>query len=331
MPDGQGVLILGERVDGKLDPVSTELLGHGRKLADALGEPLSIAILGQDLDAICQEAIAFGADKAYAVTDPLLKEFQVDAFLAALAQLCQAHPARIILAAKTPVGSEVTPRLAFRLGTGLLQDCLEVRVDASSKGLVANRPVYGGNCVATVVSATYPMMAIIRPKTGDPLARDGARRGEVEAFTPRLEPSVVKSKTLQRTLQVQEGIRLEEASIVVSGGRGLGGPDPFYNELKELAKLLGAAQGASRAAVDAGWVPHSYQVGLTGVTIAPNVYITVGISGASQHMAGCSGSKFIVAINRDKEATIFKEARYGVVGDWKKVLPAFIEQIREIK
>ncbi|MDO8751513.1 MAG: electron transfer flavoprotein subunit alpha/FixB family protein [Dehalococcoidia bacterium] len=330
MADRQGVLVIGEVANGKLEASSTEMLAHGRKLADSVKEPLSIALLGQDLGALPKEAIAFGADKVYAVTDPLLKEYQVDAYLAAITKLAQQHSPRIVLLAKGPIGSEVGPRLAFRLDTGVIQDCVEVKIDAE-KRLTANRPVYGGNCTATVTSFGEPMMAIVRPKTGDPLARNDGRHGEVVAFSPRLEASVVKSRVVTRVEQPQAGIRLEEAAIVVSGGRGLGSAAPFSNEIKELADLLGAAIGASRAVVDAGWITHDHQVGLTGVTITPNLYITVGISGASQHMAGCLGSKAIIAINRDSDAVIFNDCRYGVVGDWKKVLPAFIQQIKAMK
>ena len=331
MADAQGVLIVGETSDGQLDQTSVELLAHGRKLADTLGEQLAIALLGQDPGNLSKEAIAFGADKVYAVTDPLLNEYQVDAYLAALTNLSQDQSPRIILLAKTTTGSEVGPRLAFRLNAGLAQDCLEVSVDPAGKRLIGNRPVFGGNCMASVACSGEPMMAVIRPKTGDPLERDDARQGEVVTVTPSLDPSIIKNRVLERVEEAHEGIRIEDAAIVVSGGRGLGGPEPFTTELQELADVLGAAVGASRAAVDAGWVPYSYQVGLTGKSITPDLYITVGISGASQHMAGCSGAKVIVAINKDADANIFKDARYGVAGDWKKVLGAFTQQVRELK
>tara|TARA_B100001971_G_C17783605_1_gene330981 strand:- start:23 stop:547 length:525 start_codon:yes stop_codon:yes gene_type:complete len=174
-------------------------------------------------------------------------------------------------------------------------------------------------------------MAVIRGKTTDPLERDDSRQGEVEAVSPGIDASIIKYQVLETVTEEREGIRLEDASIVISGGRGLGGPEPFENELKELADLLGAAMGASRAAVDIGWVPYSYQIGLTGKSIAPDLYITIGISGASQHMAGCSGARVVVAINRDLNANIFQEASYGVAAEWQKVLPAFIQQVRELQ
>ncbi len=236
---------------------------------------------------------------------------------------------RVVLIGRTNQGRELAPRLAFRLGVGLAQDCLEVSVDSASKTLFANRPVYGGNAVA-VVSCNYtPQVAAIRPKVYEPLEPDASRQGQVVSFPVELDLAQARSRVVDVVTEESEGIKLEEARIVVSGGRGLGGPEPFQ-DLEQLAKALGGAVGASRAAVDSGWVPSSYQVGLTGKTITPEVYITVAISGASQHMAGCSGAKVIVAINKDAEANIFKEARYGVVGDWKEIVPAFTEAVREL-
>ncbi len=330
MADGQGVLVAGEVAGGQLQDSTKELLAHGRKLADALGESLSVALLGQDLGDLPKEAIAFGADKVYATTNPLLDGTHPEADLAALTKLAQDNAPRVILVAKSPLGVEIGPRLAFRLGTGLAQDCMEVNVDDQQR-LTANRPVFGGNCMATVVCTGSPSMAVIRGKTTDPLERDDSRQGEVEAVSPGIDASIIKYQVLETVTEEREGIRLEDASIVISGGRGLGGPEPFENELKELADLLGAAMGASRAAVDIGWVPYSYQIGLTGKSIAPDLYITIGISGASQHMAGCSGARVVVAINRDLNANIFQEASYGVAAEWQKVLPAFIQQVRELQ
>ena len=330
MADPQGVLIVGEVTNGQLDETTKELLAHGRNVADKLGEHLSVALLGENLGELPKEAIAFGADTVYVVADPLLKEFQVDVHLAALAKVSQEHSPRVILLAKTQVGSEVGPRLAFRLDTGLVQDCTEVSLDLEAKRLLGHRPIFGGNCTAVVACSWEPMMAVIRPKAAEPLERDDIRQGEVVTVLPGLDPSIAKNRVVERVQEKQAGLRVEDAAIVIAGGRGLGGPDPFFGELQHLADMLGAAVGGTRAVVDAGWVPYSYQIGLTGKTITPDLYITVGISGASQHMAGCRGAKVIVAINRDAECNIFKEARYGVVGDWTKVLTAFTEQIREL-
>ena len=329
MAEGSGVLIAGEIQNGQLSQSTKELLAHGRRLADELGEGLAVALLGDDVGDSPKEAIAFGADKVYAVTDPLLKDGSPEAYLAAMHKVGSENPPRILLFGKTDVGREVGPRLAYRLDTVAAQDCLELRME--EKQLRAVRPVYGGNCMATLAFSGTPMVAIVRGKTTDPLERDDSRQGETVAVAAALDPSTVKVKVVERVEEAPEGVRLEDAVIVVSGGRGLGGPEPFFAELQELADALGAPVGASRAVVDAGWVPYSYQVGLTGKTITPDLYITVGISGASQHMAGCSGSKVIVAINKDPESNIFKEARYGIAGDWKKVLPAFTEQIQELR
>lgn len=329
MADAKGVLVLGDLVDGVLSLTSQELLAAGRKVADDLGEELGIGLLGDSLEGTSQEAISYGADKVYAVNNPSLEQYQADLFLAAMETLCREVNPSTILIGRTNQGRELAPRLAFRLGVGLAQDCLEVSVDPSTRKLLANRPVYGGNAVAVVSCKYTPQVAAIRPKAYEPLDPDPSRQGEVVSFPVDLDASLARTKVMDVVKEEAEGIKLEDARIVVSGGRGLGGPEPFQ-ALEELAKLLGAALGASRAAVDSGWVPANYQVGLTGKTITPDLYITVAISGASQHMAGCSGAKVIVAINKDAEANIFKEARYGVVGDWQKVLPALTESVREL-
>jgi electron transfer flavoprotein alpha subunit len=329
MAEVKGVLILGDISGDELGLTSREVLAAGRKVADDLGEELSIGLFGSAVEQPAQQAISYGAHRVYAVTSPSLGQYQVDLQLAAMETLCREASPNIIIIGRTNEGRELAPRLAFRLGVGLAQDCLEVSVDPSTRKLLANRPVYGGNAVA-VVSCNYtPQIAAIRPKVYEPLEPDASRQGQVVSFPVDLEASQARSQVVDVAKEEAVGIKLEDARIVVSGGRGLGGPEPFQN-LEQLAKLLGAAVGASRAAVDSGWVPANYQVGLTGKTITPDLYITIAISGASQHMAGCAGAKVIVAINKDAEANIFKEARYGVVGDWQKILPAFTEAVREL-
>ena len=329
MAEAKGVLVLGEVAGGELASVSQELLAAGRKIADDLGEELTMALLGASVEGVGQQAISYGADQVFAVTHPLLEQYQVDLYLAALETLCREASPNILLIARTEEGRELAPRLAFRLGVGLAQDCLEVSVDPAARRLLANRPVYGGNAVAVVSCNFTPQIAAVRPKVYEPLEADTSRQGRIVSFPVELESSQARTRVVQRVQEAATGIKLEDARVVVSGGRGLGGPGPFAN-LEELAKVLGGAVGASRAAVDSGWVPVSYQVGLTGKTITPDLYIMVAISGASQHMAGCSGAKVIVAINKDSEANIFREARYGVVGDWEQVIPAFAEAVREL-
>ena len=327
--EARGVLVIGEIADGQLSLTSKEVLAAGRKLADDLGEELAAGLLGRELEGLAREALSFGADRVYAVSSPLLEEYQIDLHLAALDKLCRDVSPNVLLLGRTNIGREVAPRLAFRLGVGLAQDCLEVRIDPDTKGLLANRPVYGGSAMATVTFAGVPQVAAVRPKVYEPLEADGSRQGEVVPFEVELDASIAKSRVVNVVKEEAEGVKLEDAKIVVAGGRGLGGPEPF-KDLEELARVMGAGVGASRAAVDSGWVPPGWQIGLTGKTITPDLYITVGISGASQHMAGCSGAKVIVAINKDPEANIFKESRYGVVGDWKRVLAAFTETLREL-
>lgn len=324
-----GVLVIGELNGDALQSVTGELLAAARAIGDASGEEVGVALLNGS-DAAGQAAIALGADKAYLVQDDVLADMQLDAQVAALEKVCSQLEPSVALIGRTLTGRDVGPRLAFRLGVGLAQDCLQVDADGESGRVAAVRPVYGGNALAKVTFPdANPQMVVLRAKAYEPLEADDSRSGEVVVVNPGLDASVVKARLVETVTQESEGVRLEDANIVIGGGRGLGGPEPF-DQLEDLAKLLGGAVGASRAVCDAGWLDHSYQVGLTGKTITPDLYITVGISGASQHMAGCSASKYIVAINRDADANIFKSASFGVVGDWKNVLPSFIETVREL-
>jgi len=325
----KGVMILAEPADGKLATISTELLGVGRKLADDLGEELAAVLIGDGVSGLAQEAIAFGADKVYVAEDALLKPYRTDAFLAAMEKVVAQAPPKVLLMGQNAVGRDLAPRLAFRLNTTVSMDCVELAIDPDSKLLLQTKPVYGGNARAIYTSDTMPQMATLRAKAGEPLPRDDSRQGEVIKVDPGVDPSAIRTEVKETVLEEVTGIKLEDANVVVSGGRGIGGPEGF-KELEELAKLLKGALGASRPPCDNGWVPDTIQVGLTGKIVSPDLYIAVAISGSSQHLAGCSGSKTIVAINRDPEANIFKEAAFGVVGDWKKVVPAFKEKLKEL-
>jgi len=321
------VLILGELTDSKtLDPVTGELIAA----AEQLGDGICVLLMGTGLDGAAGEAIALGAGTIYTVEDEALDGQAVVLQVLAMTQVCQQVNPKVVLVGKTQNGRDIGPRVAFRLGAGLAQDCIRIGIAAETGRVVATRPVYGGNAVATVTfSGNGTQVVLMRGKVYEAPVPDSSKTGEVVAISVDLGGSVNRVRSLRTVAQASEGVRLEDANIVVSGGRGLGGAEPF-EMVQELAHILGGAMGASRAACDAGWLDHSYQVGLTGRTIAPNVYITVGISGASQHMAGCSGAKNVVAINKDREANIFKEATYGVVGDWQGVLPSFMETIREL-
>jgi electron transfer flavoprotein alpha subunit len=326
----RGVLVLAEVSDGKLAGIAQELLGAGRRLADALGEELATAVLGSQLGDSASEAIAYGADKVYVVDDALLSSPQPDAYTAALEHLCRDVQPSILLLGKTSLGIEVGPRLAFRLQTTLGSDCTDLRIDADSKRLVMTRPVFGGNAMLEMVCADrFPQMASVRAKTQELLPRDDTRQGEVVNRPSGIDAAVVQAKFISRNKKAVEGVTLIGAPIVISGGRGLKSAENF-KPLKELGDLLGAAVGASKAAVDEGWVPPEMQVGLTGVTVTPSLYIAVGISGAAQHIAGMGYSKNIVAINKDRDAAIFQRAHFGVVGDWQKVIPAFTRKCKEL-
>ena len=327
----QRILVLGELDQSGLAGITEELLSLARSLADETGGEVSVSLQGASVGSEADAAIAMGADTAYKVESPLLSEPQIDAHLSALEQVAAQTSPSIILIGRTPLGRDVGPRLAFRLGAAVAQDCVDVSVNADTGRVKATRPVYGGNAMASVsFTGDGVQVVIVRPKTFEANEPDSGRTGSVEEFSTDLDESVIRAQLIETVSQESEGVRLEDAGIVVSGGRGLGGPEPF-EQLQALSDLLGGALGASRAACDAGWIDHSHQVGLTGKTITPDLYITVGISGASQHMAGCSASKNIVAINRDEDANIFKSATYGVVGDWNKVLPSFMETIRELR
>jgi len=330
MSEYKGVMVFGEIIEGKLAPITIELLGGGRGLADNLGEELSLVLLGSGIGDLGKEAIAFGADKVYVVDDPLLKDYQTDSYVAVMEKVVKQVSPNILLIGQTAMGRDLAPRLAFRLDTAVSMDCVELSIDPDSKLLLQTRPVYGGNARAIYTcEGTKPQIATVRAKAMDPLERDDARKGEVITIESGLDPSLIRTKVVDKVKEEVAGIKLEDADVVVCGGRGMGSAEAFQ-ELEPLAKALGAAIGATRPPCDNGWVLASLQVGLTGKIVSPTLYIAVALSGSSQHMAGCSGSKNIIAINKDAEANIFKEARFGVVGDYKKVLPAFTAKVKEL-
>ncbi|MBA7566061.1 Caffeyl-CoA reductase-Etf complex subunit CarE [subsurface metagenome] len=329
MAEYKDVLIYGEIKEGKLAPITTELLGCGRKLADELGQALCAVLIGSDVSNLAQEAIAFGADKVYVVDDPLLKDYQTDSYVAVTEKVVKQVMPQILLMGQTSVGRDLAPRLAFKLNTAVSMDCLELSIDPDSKLMLQTRSVYGGNAQAIYTCDTYPQMATVRTKAMSPLERDDSRKGEIALIEAGLDPSTIRTKVVEKVAQEVEGLKLEDAEIIVSGGRGMGNGDNF-KPLEELAKAMGGAVGASRPPADNGWVPETYHIGLTGKVVAPNLYIAVGISGASQHLSGCSGSKHIVAINKDPEANIFRVAEFGLVGDWKQVIPALTNKVKEL-
>ena len=329
MAEYKDVMIYGEVTEGKLSAIATELLGCGRKLADDLGQELSAVLVGSDVSGLAQDIVAFGADKVYVVDDPLLKDYQADSYVAVTEKVAKQVMPQIILLGQTTIGRDLAPRLAFRLETAASLDCVELAIDPDSKLLQQTRPVYGGNAQAIFTSEYYPQIVTVRAKVMSPLERDDSRKGEVITIEAGLDPAAIRTKVLEKVPEEVTGIRLEDAEVVVSGGRGIGSAEGF-KQLEELATIMKGAVGASRPPCDNGWVPDTWQVGLTGKIVTTDLYIAVALSGSSQHMSGCSGSKTIAAINKDPEANIFKEAHFGVVGDWKKVLPAFTSKVKEL-
>jgi len=329
MAEYKGVAVYCEVTEGKLASIAAEGLGIGRKLADDLGQELSAVVVGSGVSGLAQETIASGADKVYVVDDALLKDYQTDSYAAVMEKVVEQAMPQILIVGQTSIGRDLAPRLSFKLGTTVTMDCIELAIDPGSKRLLQTKPVYGGNAQAVFTSDTNPQIVTIRTKAMTPLEPNASRQGEVIKIDAGLEASAIRTRVLDKVVEEVEGIKLEDAEVVVSGGRGIGSAEGF-KQLEELAKLLKGAVGASRPPCDNGWVPDTLQVGLTGRIVAPEVYIAVAISGSSQHLSGCSGSKNIVAINKDPEANIFRQARFGVVGDWKKVFPAFNEKVKEL-
>ena len=320
------ILVVGEAADGALVPIAAEMLGAARRLAGDGGA--GCALLGSGVEGVAKEAIAFGADEVLVVDDPAPAEYNSDAYIQAIvAVVSQAAPS-IVLFGQTNLGRDLAPRLAFRLNTGVVMDTVELAMEGGR--LVATRPAYGGNARAVNVVRSDPQIATVRAKSQDPLERDDSRQGTITKVPVTIDASAIRVKVTERKPLTAEGIRLEDADTVVSGGRGLGGPENF-DVIEELAQALGGAVGASRAVCDLGWRPVSEQVGLTGKVVSPTLYVAVAISGASQHMAGCSGARNIVAINKDADANIFKAARFGIVEDFSKVLKPLIEAVKKEK
>lgn len=327
MAGESGVLVLAEHNGGQLLGISTELLGAARRLADALGEKVTAVSFGSGSGDAAGHTISYGADAAVKIENGLLDEYNSDNWVGALEATARETNPAVVLIGQNAIGRDLAPRFAIRSNTAVAMDCIELKIENGK--LVMTRPAFGGNAHAQYTSKTMPQVATVRAKSQEPLAADAARTGEVRDLAG-FSPQASRSRVVARNEVKSEGIRLEDAKVVVSGGRGLGGPEGF-EPLTDLAKVLGGAVGASRAVVDLGWVPVGFQVGLTGKVVTPDLYIAVGISGASQHLAGITGVKSVVAINKDKDADIFKVSRYGAVADWKPFMTAFIEECRRLK
>lgn len=327
MANESGILVVGEVIVNALVPISAEMLGAARRLGGA-GGPISCALVGSGVEAAAREAIAYGADKVYVVEDPALGVYTTEGYVQALQAVCaQANPA-IILIGQTNTGRDLAPRLAFRLGTTACMDCIDLSVNDGK--LSATRPSWGGNAQSVHSFNTMPQVATVRIKSQEPLGRGDSRRGDIVKVGVHIDPSSIRTKVLDRREVPSTGIRLEDAEVVVAGGRGIGSAEGFQ-VLETLAHDLKGAVGATRAVCDLGWRPVAEQIGLTGKVVSPTLYFAVAISGASQHMAGCSGAKNIVAVNKDPEANIFRTSRFGIVGDYKQVMPPLVEAIKKLR
>ena len=323
-----GVWVLGEVRDGRIHSVSYELLAWGRGLADKLAVDLSIVVLGNNITAKVQDLIAGGADRVIVVDHPGVEYFSVDPYAAILTSLIQEEKPEICIASATSMGRTIMPILAVKVTAGLTADCTELDIDPEEKLLIQTRPAVGGNIMATIKTPEFkPQMATVRPKSKRPLAKDDSRKGEVIIKT--FDDAVFKSRT-QRIGFIKEetvGAPIQDAEAIVAFGKGMKDVKNVAL-INELAILLSGSVGASRSAVDAGWISYSHQVGLSGKTVSPKLYIACGISGAVQHLAGMSSAETIIAINSDPDAEIFNVADYGVVGDMLEILPVFIEKLK---
>jgi len=327
----RGVWVVAEHDDGVLKGGSIELLGEGRRLADELQVPLEGVVLGEGVQALAQEMIHFGADKVHLAEHPVLARYRTGPYADIICGLINQKSPEIVLVSATPQGRDLAPRVAARLGAGLTADCTVLEIDQEQRLLVQTRPAFGGDLMATILCPNArPQMATVRPNVMKKPQKDPSRRGQIEAVPVSLDDRGVATKIVEVLRQEEQGeVSLLDAKIVVSGGRGLGKAENF-SLIRELAQVLGAAVGASRSTVDAGWIPAYHQVGQTGKTVQPKLYIACGISGAVQHLAGMSASETIVAINKDPHAPIFDVATYGVVGDLFEIVPALTAKLREM-
>ncbi|HLD28910.1 MAG TPA: electron transfer flavoprotein subunit alpha [bacterium] len=325
----KGVWVFAEQKHGKIESVVYELLGKGKELAQKLSTELCAVLLGENMDEAARNLVFLGADKIYLFNSPELKDYQDDPFVDIIAKLAEEEKPAVFLFGATVIGRALAPRLAARIGTGLTADCTGLDIDSDSCNLLQTRPAFGGNIMATITTRHHrPQMATVRHKVFAEAAQDRSRKGTV--IRKDIPPELIKTRTelLEFIPDLSQKINLSEADIIVSGGRGVGGPEGF-KMIEELALALGGAVGASRSAVDSGWIPYSHQVGQTGRTVAPKLYIACGISGQIQHLVGMQSSKTIVAVNKDPHAPIFKVATYGIAGDLFEVIPLLIKSLKK--
>ena len=327
--DYKGVWVFAEQREGKLQKVSLELLGEGRRQADKLGVKLTALLLGSNIEGLADTLAKHGADEVLVVDDKNLEHYTTDAYTKVICDLANERKPGILFVGATFIGRDLGPRIAARLNTGLTADCTSIDVNVEDGGLLATRPAFGGNLMATIACPNHrPQMATVRPGVFAKVVSDGANC-KIEKVNVNLTADDVRTKVIETIKTAKDVIDISEAKVIVAGGRGVGSKENFAM-LQELADVLGGAVAGSRAAVEKGWIDNAYQVGQTGKTVKPSIYIACGISGAIQHVAGMQDSDMIIAVNKDETAPIMKVADFAIVGDLKKVLPELIAQAKEI-
>ena len=330
MADYKGVWVFAEQREGELQKVSLELLGEGRKIADKLGVKLTALLLGDNIKSLADTLGRHGADEVLVAESSLLQHYTTDGYTKVICDLANDRKPGIIFIGATFIGRDLGPRVAARLTTGLTADCTVLDVDVEKEDLLATRPAFGGNLMATIACPDHrPQMATVRPGVFSKLP-DEERNFTVEEVEVKLEESDIRTKIVEIVKEAKEIVDISEANFIVSGGRGVGSKENFAI-LEELAEALGGTVAGSRAAVENGWIERDYQVGQTGKTVRPTIYIACGISGAIQHVAGMQESDMIIAINKDASAPIMKTADYAIVGDLLKVVPEMTAQVKELK
>jgi len=327
----RGVWVFIEQTEGEPAKVSWELLGKGRELADTLHVPLSAVVLGEKVENLCHEAFSYGADRAYLIDAPVFHQYRTQSYRNGVCHLVDKYKPEIILIGATGLGRDLASAVATRKRTGLTADCTGLGID-EKHNLMQTRPAFGGNIMATIMCDKFrPQMATVRPHVIPMPEKQPGRQGEIIRESCPVQEEDILVKVLEVVSdQKKEGVDVASADVIVAGGRGVMGKENFAL-LQELADELGGVVGASRSAVDAGWMPQDRQVGQTGKTVRPKIYIACGISGALQHLVGMQDSGVVIAINRDREAPIFEVATYGIVGDLLQVVPEFTKQIRQLK
>ena len=333
MHEYRNILIYGELDGEKLSPMTTQLLGIGERLAGDLKEDLHLLLLGTDSAQAAQEGHYYGAGKVYLTNDPLMENYVTDSYLQAMEHIVKEQKPGIMLFGQNEKGIDLAPRLAFRLGTGVTLDCIDLGIHPESGALKCFKPVFGGKAEAVYYNHTKrPQVATIRDRAFEPAFRDDSRNGETIFLSLPLDSSKIRTRFIEKQRDDRQTLvrRLLSATIVISGGRGLRNKEGV-DILHQTAQLLEGFIAGSRPAVDNGWIPSALQVGLTGQKISPQLYLAVAISGAIQHMAGCLKSKTIVAINKDEDAPIFRFSHYGVVGDYREILKGFNDECRHLR